>query len=170
MTIGANSYGTVAEVAALTKRYTVSGSYTTGSNPTLAEVEAMVDRISGLLNVLLAKEGFAVPVTQADCKLALADFVVGQTAMLVHGSQGHGIYAPGSERLRSTTPQRAILKEAQDFIEANASGFEQLGATRNRHATDGLACWDTDDAGNAIEPIFQRGMIGNSIVDWDTDS
>lgn len=167
MAIGANSYGTVAEVAALTKRYTVNGSYTTASNPTLAEVETMVDRVSGLINVLLAKEGFAIPVTQADCKLALADFVVGQTAQLVHGSQGHGIYAPGSERLRSTTLTRAIFKEAQDFIEANASGFEALGATRTSHMTDGLACWDTDDAGNEIQPVFQRGMIGNEIVDWD---
>lgn len=167
MAIGANSYGSVAEVATLTRVYTSNGSYGVSTIPTQTEVEKMIDRVSGLVNVLLAEAGFAIPVSQADAKLALDDFVVGQVALVIHGAHGSGIYAPGSERMRSTTPMRVILKEAEGFIAEHAEGFEQLGATRNRHATDGLECWDTDDAGNAIEPIFQRGMIGNTIEDWD---
>jgi len=168
MTIGANSYGSVAEVAALTKRYTASGSYGTTTNPTTIQVEKFIDRVSAIVNVLLAEAGFAVPVSQADAKLVLDDFAVGQVVLLCHAANGSGIYAPGSESLRSTTPLRGMLREAEAFVGGHAQGFERLGATRTYGAVQGLSCLETNDAGTTIEPTFQRGMIGNAIVDWDT--
>ena len=169
MAIGANSYGSVAEVAALCKRYTTTGSFGESTNPTSTQVEKMIDRVSGIVNVLLAEAGFATPVSQADAKLALDDFVVNQVVQLVGAANSHGIYAPGSEALRRTTPGQIILKEATEFITQHAGGFAGLGATRTRDLTYGLACRTEDDAGKTIEPAFQRGMIGNASVDWDED-
>lgn len=171
MAIGSNSYGSVLEVAALTPWYaTATGStYDASTKPTLTQVEKFIDRVSGILNVLLAEAGFAIPVSQADAKLALDEFVVAQAVELCHAANGAGPYAPGSEEMRAGTPFRRIMKEAAEFIDDHAIGLEQLGATRTRHMTDGLECRTTDDAGDTIEPIFQRKMMGNVIEDWDTE-
>jgi hypothetical protein len=169
MAIGDNSYGSVAEVQALCKRYTSAGSFDATTNPTSTQVEKMIDRVSGILNVLLAEAGFSIPVSQADAKLALDDFVVNQVVQLVGAANSHGPYAPGSEMLKRATPGQIIMQEAEDFIGEHAVGFERLGAMRPYSATYGLECRDTDDDGDAIEPVFQRGMIDNVIVDWDDD-
>jgi hypothetical protein len=63
---------------------------------------------------------------------------------------------------------KIAMQEAEAFISKHATGFEELGATRNRNMTKGLACRTADDGGDAIEPTFQREMIGNEIEDWDS--
>ena len=60
MGIGANSYGTVANVAALTRRYTTAGSYGATTNPTETTVEGWIDQVSATLNVVLAAAGFSI--------------------------------------------------------------------------------------------------------------
>jgi hypothetical protein len=167
MSIGANSYGSVAEVEALVSRYTDDGVFTAATRPTLTQVEKFIDRVSALVNVLLAEQGFDIPVSQADAKLTLDDFVVAQVVQVCHGSNGAGNFAPGSRALRSGTPFMLITREAAEFIEAHADGLELLGATRTRHATDGLDCRRTDDAGDEIHPMFQRKMMGHRVLDWD---
>jgi len=161
MAVQLNSYGSVAEVEALTRRYTASGTYSSTTNPTLAQVEQFVDRVSGIANVVLAEQGFSIPVTQADAALAIADFVVAQAALLVEAANGHGLYAPGSQSVRGTTPMRLVIREAEAFLAEHAEGLELLGATRTRALTHGLECRDTDDSGAAIEPWFTREMLGS---------
>jgi len=168
MAIGDNSYGSVAEVAALVGRYTSSGSFSDSTRPTSTQVEKFIDRVSALVNVLLAEQGFAVPVGQADAKLALDDFVVEQAVQLCHAANGAGPYAPGSESLRGQSPMKVIMREAEGFIGEHAVGLEFLGATRTRAATYGLACREEDEAGDELVPPFSREMIGHVIVDWDT--
>lgn len=170
MAIGANSYGSTDEVGALTPLYaTATGViYSTTTRPTLAQVEKFVDRVSGILNVLLAEAGFKVPVSQADAKLALDEFVVAQVVELCHAANGAGPYAPGSEEMRAGSPFRTIEREAAEFIGKHAAGFAALGATRSRVLAYGLQCRTEDDGGDGIVPIFQRKMMGNEIVDWDT--
>jgi hypothetical protein len=167
MAIGANSYGSVAEVEALTPRYLDDGSYDGDTQPTLTQVETFIDRVSGILNVLLAQAGFAVPVTQADAKLALDDFAVDQAVQLCHANHGAGPYAPGSAELRGRRARTAIIAEAAAFIAEHAAGFEALGAERTRSLTDGLQCREQDDSGDDLVPPFQREMVGHRIVDWD---
>lgn len=171
MAIGANSYGSTDEVGALTPLYaTASGViYSTTTRPTLAQVETFVNRVSGILNVLLAEAGFKVPVSQADAKLALDEFVVAQVVELCHAANGAGPYAPGSEEMRAGSPFRTIEREAAEFILKHAAGVEALGVTRSRSLTYGLQCRTEDDSGAEIVPAFQREMMGNEIVDWDTD-
>lgn len=168
MAILANSYGSDAEVAALVPRYTTGGAFTSSTRPTLTQVEKFLDRVSSVLNVLLAEEGFVIPVTQADCKLALDDFAVAQASELAHAANGAGPYAPGNEEMRhGRSAFQIILREAAEFINKHADGFELLGATRTRSLTSGLACRTQDDAGNDLHPMFSREQFGNEILDWD---
>lgn len=164
-----NVYGTVANVAALTGRYTSSGEFTSSTRPTKADVQGFINRISALVNVLLAEQGFSIPVTQMDAKLAIDDFVINQVVQLCHAANGAGPYAPGSESLRGQTPMKIVLKEAEAFIGDHAAGLEALGAARTRDLSFGLQCREEDDSGDEIIPPFQREMIGHTIVNWDTN-
>jgi hypothetical protein len=168
MAIGANSYGTVAEVGVLTPLYaTAAGTtYSTTTRPTLAQVEKFVDRVSGIVNVLLAEAGFAIPVTQTDAKLALDDFVVMEAAGLAEYANGAGPFIAGSEQMRAATPTRIIVRDAELFIEAHADGFEALGATRTRRLTYGLGCRTENADGESILPYFSREQMGNEVEDW----
>jgi len=165
----AKSYGGLQDVAAIVPEYTASGSFTTSTRPTQAQVETFLDQVSGVLNVILAREGFGVPVSQVDGRRALEHFAVVQAAQLCHAANGAGPYAPGSDEMRARTPFQAVFGEAEDFIAGNAAGFETLGATRNQALTFGLECRKVDDGGDEIVPIFQRKMMGHTVVDWDVE-
>lgn len=129
MSIAINSYGSVDEVAALTKRYTTAGAYTATTNPTLTMVEKFIDRLSARLNVLMANAGFVTPVTQADAKLVLDDFVSTEVVDYVAWCNSSGRFM-NTKRLRGKTPAMVVDAEAQEFIDANADGFEALGVVR----------------------------------------
>ena len=171
MAIGTNSYGSVAEVGALTPLYaTATGTtFDTTTRPTLTQVEKFVDRVSGIVNVLLAEAGFAVPVSNTDAKLALDDFVVMECAGLVEYANGAGPFIAGSEQMRAQTPTRIIMRDAEAFIEAHADGLEALGATRTRGVTYGLGCRTEDADGRAILPMFSRRQMGHDVEDWTGD-
>jgi hypothetical protein len=167
MSVRVNSYGTANDVAALTSRFTSDGSYTITTVPTLPQVEAWIDQISATLNVLLAEQGFAIPITQADCVMMLKNFVATQAADLCNYANSAGRYF--SEKGVKTGPWAAIQKDAAEFIEQHAAGLAQLGATRTRAGLNGLAFCDSNDAGVTIEPIFSRDQFGTKNVDYDTE-
>jgi hypothetical protein len=168
--IGASSYGSVAEVAALVGRYTEMGSFSSSTRPTTLQVEKFIDRISAVVNVLLAEQGFVIPVSAASPKLAVDEFVVAQVVQLAHGANGAGPFAPGAEELRDgRTPFQIILKDAAAFFDKHADGLEALGATRSLTHTNGLACRTVDDSGEDIHPIFQRKQFANRVFDWDIE-
>lgn len=165
MAVGANSYGAATDVASLTRRFTIAGSYTTASNPTLAQVEGWIDQVSSTLNLLLAEQGFAIPLTQADCVLTLKLFVETEVADLANYANSAGRFFTNQQY--TVGPWKAISKEASDFIKAHANGFEQLGATRTREGLTGLDARTADDGGTEIEPWFSRKQFGNRVTDWD---
>lgn len=156
MAIGANSYSSVAEVAAFTPLYATAAGQTFDANtrPTLTQVEKFIDQVSGMVNSILAKEGFDVPVIQADAALAIDGFVAIEVAGWVEYANGAGPFIQSAQNLRASTPARIILKDCEEFIDAQAIGFEALGALRNRRLTQGLDAedietplWDTDWSG-----------------------
>lgn len=135
MAIGANSYGSVAEVVALT-RHLMDGnaSFSSTTRPTLTEVEAMIDRASAILNSALSGSGFTVPVTQADVKLALDDWVIMETARRVELTQrGTGWTDQGNERIG-----KLKMDDVVDFVETNARGWADLGAARDVAGSEGF--------------------------------
>jgi hypothetical protein len=176
MEIGTNSYGTVAEVAALTSRYTTSGEYkdaavgppaVTATRPTLAQVEKWIDNCSATLNVILAREGFAIPIVQADAKAACAQIVVEATVDLCHAANSAGRFYTERALERGVAPMKVIRQEMADWVEDNAAGLENLGATRTTSLLGGLAYRDSDDNGDETFPIFQRDGFHNTFTDWD---
>jgi len=168
MTLATNSYGSVAEVAALVKAYTASGSFTSGTHPTEAQVEKFIDRVSAIVNALLAEAGFDIPVTQDDCVLALDHFVIEEVADLCEAANRSGRFYLSSDELRGRGRFRVIMSDAKEFIMTHAEGFEALGATRSKTLTYGLGYQSTDDGGDDLEPIFQRSWMNQDITDWDT--
>ena len=167
MAIGANSYGTVAQVAALTRRYTDNGSYVHNTNPTVATVEAWINSVSATLNVSLAAAGFKIPITQTDAAAACAALVVEATADLCHAANSTGRFFTKAALERGVSPLMAIRKEMDAWVEAQADGLEQLGATRNRSLTAGILYRDADEGGDETFPIFQRDGFSNTFTDWD---
>ncbi len=166
MAVGAKSYSAAADVAALTGKFTASGAFTASTNPTLTTVEKWIDRVSGILNVLLAEQGFVIPVTQADVKLVLEQYVVTQVADLVNYANSAGRFF--QDKNLKTGPWQAIQKEAAEFIAEHAEGLQKLGASRTTGGLDGLDFRESDDAGDPIEPMFSRKQFGTRNVDYDT--
>ena len=167
MSVGANSYGSAAGVATLAPRIAnTSGVFDGTTRPTLTQVETEIDMVSGLVNSMLATNGFSIPVTQADVKLALAFFVNTETAAICDGINGSGRFGPSTKSEGGKGRFALVVEDVKEFIETNAIGWERMGAERPYTATAGLGYLDTDQAGNDVTPIFQRDAFGNEFEDW----
>lgn len=165
---GPSAYASASDVAALTRRFTDNGAYTTATVPTRAQVENWINAVSSTLNVLLAEQGFATPVTQYDVALMLQNFVVTQVSDLCNYANSMGRFF--SEKGAKTGPWEAIQKDAAEFIEKHAEGIQAIGATRK--SGSGLSALDyngTDGDGQQIEPTFSLKQFGNTNTAWDAD-
>jgi hypothetical protein len=170
MTIGANSYGSAAGVAVLVPRYAnTGGAFDTTTRPVLATVESQIDQVSALCNTMLANAGFDIPVDQADCVLMLAFFVNQEVAAICEGINGSGRFGPTTKSEGGKGRFALIMDDVKAFIDANAPGFERMGATRNFSVTAGMAFRDVDERGEATYPIFQRDGFGNKFTDWSAE-
>ena len=169
MTIGGNSYGSVAEVQALTARYLSSGAFTTATRPTLAQVETWIDNASATLNVMLAKAGFSIPIADTDAKAACGQIVVEVVVDMCHAANSTGRFFTERALEKGLSPMKVLRQDMADWVEAMAAGLELLGATRTYSALSGIAYRDTDNSGDATFPIFQRESFGNVFDDSDSD-
>jgi hypothetical protein len=165
MTIAANSYGSTSDVAALTPRYAdnVTFLFTTSTRPTLATVETQINQASGLCNSILAQAGFKIPVTQEDCKLALDIFVNEEVAAICEGINGSGRFGPTTKQ-PSQSRFAIIMDDLKAFVEANATGFENMGAERS---SDTLSIgYAFSDYGN----LFTRDQFGSDVGPGETNT
>ena len=160
MAIGANSYGTAADVAALVPRYTTAGAFGSATRPTLTQVEGWIDSASATLNVILARAGFSVPITQTDAKAACAALVVEVVAEMSHAANSAGRFFTDRALERGVSPMRVMRQEMADWVELQAPGLQALGATRTTSLLGGAAYNDENT------PIFQRTGFGNQFEDW----
>jgi hypothetical protein len=133
MAIGANSYGTVADVAALSRIWTdpTTKTYTTGTNPTLTSVESFIDQVSAIMNVTLADMGFTIPVTQADAKLSIASVINQIAADLCHAANSSGRFFSQRSLESSMSVIYQVRKEIRDWARESADGLQALGAARS---------------------------------------
>jgi hypothetical protein len=145
-----------------------AGTFDTTTRPTLAQVEAHIDQISGIVNSYLAQAGFAVPVTQADVKLALTMFVQEEVAAMAEGVNGQGRFGPTTKTPGKRGRFAVITEDVKAFIEGQAYGFQLLGATQTTSIMSGVAFRDADESGNSIAPIFERKAYGNTFKEWDS--
>ncbi len=163
-----NSYGDTTEIALLVPRYANSGVFDETTNPALTTVESETDQVSGMVNSVLVQEGFEIPVTQADVKLALDGFVNKMVAEIINGIRGAGRFGPTSQtKGQAKGKWFMIMEDTTAFIKGMALGFERLGATRTYNVTAQLGYRDTDQSGTETQPIRQREEFGETYEDWD---
>lgn len=165
MTVGANSYGTVAEVEAFTK-HLLDGAigFDNSTRPTVSEVEKFIDRLSAILNSALAGVGFDIPVTQGDVKLALDDWVVLKcTGYVELTARGAGSSDDPNARPRFFNK---LHSDASAFVRDNARGWQRLGAALDNVTSTGFSYTgmdkhseraDPDNTGRE-QPKFRRGQ------------
>jgi hypothetical protein len=133
MTLAANSYGSIADVAGRTPGayLNTSGTFDTTTMPTLAQVETYIDEISAIMNAALADARFVVPVTQTDAKKAIGAIVNDLAADKTHAKNSSGRFFTERALNSSLSIYEQISREIKSWVEANAQGLENLGATRN---------------------------------------
>lgn len=168
MSLLANSYGDVDEIAALVPRYaSAQGKFSEATNPTLANVESLADQVSALLNAALSQNGFAIPISQADARLMLDLFVNQEVAALIEGIRGSGRFGPRTGRGRPVNRFALIMDDVEDFIRRNSVGLERQGATRTYTQAESIGYRDGDEAGDAVTPVFERKAFGDDREEWD---
>jgi len=161
MAVDADSYATVALVQGLIGDLVPSRTFTTGTSPTLAEVEGFIDNVADELNAILGANSYTNPVVQAtDSKayglLILAN-TVGACALILTSMPTGSFTDLEIETLSSTRYQsfvgryKKVLKMIQE---------RKLDATRS--ATDSFSVYSgsrTDrDTGETKDALFSRGM------------
>lgn len=166
MALNANSYGTVVEVAALT-RHLLDGQagYSETTTPTLTDVESVMDRVSGVLNTALAAAGFSPPLSNATAVQACAQFVVRHTVKELRWAYPH--LGVGAEE---EPGENDLFTAATYFVAANGQAFKNLGESVSDSAGQGLSFTgllthsQRSDATNATyeQPKFRRGLFDPS--------
>ncbi len=171
MAIGANSYGSAVGIAAFVPNYASTGTFTTGTRPTLAQVEGWIDSVSGILNSILAEAGFTIPISNTvapDVVGALNLFVNEEVASFCEGVNGSGRFGPTSKAVGKQGRFSLMLEDVKAFVESNKAGFERLGAERAYDVTSSIAYRDTDESGEAVAPFFERKAFGDTTREWDS--
>ena len=175
MTINADSYGTVAGVAALARTWTVDGEFQNadacadieGTNPTLDTVENWINQVSAVLNTALAKYGFIVPITTARGVLAASSIVEQLVADLCGYANSKGRFLSERFTQQGYSVWRAIRNDLDLWVLEYAPGLEQDGAERTASNIDEIGFRSTNEQGDPTAPIFQRDGFGNRFRDWD---
>jgi hypothetical protein len=161
MAIGDNTYAEAVDVQRLIGDIVESRTFTTGTVPTLAQVEEELDNAASELNVALDDAGYTVPVDETDWPTAYewikAANTYGAAAVLLSTIPSDG-YEP-DEEVESPATTRAQtygnkFKSALKRIEKNKL---RAGRRKDRLA-DTFAGSQEDDDGNTKAPIFIRGM------------
>lgn len=167
MAVSPRSYGSASGVAGYVGVYTASGSFSTATLPTLANVESWIDQVSALLNTALAARGFSVPLTQADAVLSAKSLVEQLVSDLAHAANSSGRFF--SERFleRGVSHWYAIRSDINSWVEQYASGLEELGEARGAPTATEIGFRSTDNSGERTDPIFQRKGFGNRFDNWD---
>ena len=174
MTIRGDSYGSVAEVVAFT-RYLLDGqtSYNSTTRPTLTEVEKMIDRASGVLNVAISSHGFITANVTANstAKLACDDWVTARVAEHVELTQRGAGYNEGENN--RALGFRNIHQAATRFVKDQAIGWKRLNITVTHPLSEALSFTGLDtqsvrsDPGNTAleQPKFERGLYDDVEAD-----
>ncbi len=163
------SYGSVSGIASLVPRWAraTGGTFDTTTRPTLTDVAAWLEQVSAVMDIMLATEGFAIPITTPATVVATLDLFVNQeVASMCDGVNSSGRFGPLPSK-GGTFQREIITGDIKKFIEDFAAGLALAGASRTLTTGSQIGYRGTDNAGNATAPIFQRTGFGNVFEDWD---
>ena len=168
-TQSARSYGSLSGVASLVPRYASRGStFDDTTRPVRTQLIGLIDQVSGLLNGIMAQNGFSIPVTQADVKMMLDLFVNQEVSAIVEGINGSGRFGPTTKTGGKKGRFALVFEDVELFVEANAAGFERLGAARTFTFAAGIGFRAEDESGETIFPIRQRKEFDTDWKNWDS--
>jgi len=138
MAIRGDSFSTVADVAAFCQFILASElTFSASTVPTITQVERMIDRVSGELNMALMGCGVTPSAVYANstAKLMCDDFVARRVAGNVELTQP-GVGFNDSENTRLGI----FLKQSpRDFAKQYCDAFKQAGITVGRPTSEGLS-------------------------------
>jgi hypothetical protein len=166
--VTSHDYSSVSDVLAFT-RYMLDGqtSFNSTTRPTLTEVSRMISRASSIINAALAVSGFQIPITQADAKAALDDWVTQKAVQYIELTQ-RGVGFSGEEGTRQRSFGN-LAKSAKEFVESNRLAFARYGAgvVVAHSLSEGLLFTGSDAAADRLDPsdsalaqpMFERGLF-----------
>ena len=141
MTVGANTYGAVAGIQRLIGDIVESRTFTTGTVPTLAQVETELDNAAAELNNALDQAGFTVPVNATDYPTARAFLKAaneyGAAAVLLSTVPSEG-YQPDEEVEDPGDNQGGNLFEQVQVRAEGDSRIPDTGRNAGRPVVQGL--------------------------------
>lgn len=150
-------YCSMQDVASLAKMWTTDGIFTENTNPMASEVESWIEQVSAMVDLALAQEGFAVPMTNTSALASIKPTVSAIVSDLCHAANSSGRFFTQAALERGTSPMFVIRREINDWVSLMASGFEQLGASRQAALQDTIGYSEYDSSGTKVEPMFTRG-------------
>lgn len=124
------TYGSASGVGALSSMWSDSGSFTTTTTPTLAEVTIWISEVSALIDSALADEGFIVPITVVAIVPELDMLTNGFVKDLVDYSHQSGRFYREQALQNGIHPILAIDKEIHSWVQRKSNGFELQGAEK----------------------------------------
>ncbi len=165
-------YGTADGVAAYAKPYATGGHFYDAdcltclvdeeTNPTLSEVNNWLTQLSNTLDVVLAGEGFTVPITETKCVSMITAMIEQMVGDLVQAANGCGRFFTNRAQEFGAVPMMVIRKELVAWANDNASNLAAAGAARGASARDEIATKENT-------PIFSREAFGNVFDVWKED-
>lgn len=138
MALASSSYGSVAEVVALTRHLLDgAGSFTSTTRPTLDDVEGFIDKVSAYLNIALKGHGISTPVTTTDGALTCDGWVISKAVAYVELTQrGEGFAEEDGSRFGAFWN---LFADANDFAAMIAEGLKEDGVGVTDATSAGLA-------------------------------
>lgn len=126
------AYCTATDVAALTSVWTNNGVFDTTTEPKKTEVDAWIDQVSAMYDLALSNAFFVVPVVQATALETLRMQAASILADLVQASHATGRFFSEKVLERGKSPMMMVRDEINAWVDANATGLENLGVPRTR--------------------------------------
>jgi len=131
------AYGSVGGVAGLARMWTDNGSFVDidvygegGTNPTLATVTGWLDEVSGIMDVALANQGFATPITNVTALKAIAMLVNALVADLVNAANSSGRFFTERAVETGVSPLATIQRDVNAWVSDRTTALVNLGVPR----------------------------------------
>jgi hypothetical protein len=161
MSVGANTYAEHEDVERLIGDIVDSRTFTTGTVPSLAQVEAELDNVAADLNRELDQVGYTVPVNQADYETAYnfmkAANAYGAAAVIL-ATVPSQTYEPVEDTEAPPVDRITMYsRKYQHALKVIRENRLRAGRHKQRMA-DLFAGSQEDDEGNEKYSIFSRGM------------
>jgi hypothetical protein len=160
MAVGSNSYGTAALVQELIRDLLDGGDFTTGTTPTLAQVEVWLDDVADEVNHQLRAYGYTVPIANSGTDVEAFGFVTKcavaeGAAIVLNMFPGAALDPDDPQPLRNRLSflhgqYSRLLKQIEELRLSATKTTQRLGRIYSGA--------EKDDGGNTKASLFSRGM------------